>query len=282
MRADPQDLQASIGRQESASQRVDAATAARMAALLGRARAPAAGEALPLPWHWCWFTPLARPGELGADGHPRTGAFLPRIEGARRMWAGSRLRVHGAVGVDELLDRRSTISDARTRQGRGGELVFITLAHKLSVNGRLVIEEQQDIVYRDAAGSAAPAPPEQTAMAAQFSRVITPDPVLLFRYSALTFNAHRIHYDREYAMRVEGYPGLVVQAPLTATLLLDLLAAERPQLNVQQLSFRAQRPLFDTAPFTLNGRVDANRATLWAAGPDGGVALTMEIELGDA
>jgi 3-methylfumaryl-CoA hydratase len=167
---------------------------------------------------------MARHSEIGPDGHPKRGGFLPPVPLPRRMWAGSRLTFVQPVRVGDALTRESRILDVSGKEGRTGHLVFVTVRHDYSLASGLAITEEHDIVYRDNPQPGQPAPkPTPAPTDSQFSREIVPDPVLLFRYSALTFNGHRIHYDRSYVTEVEGYPGLIVHGPLIATLLLDLL-----------------------------------------------------------
>ena len=260
---------------------VDAVSAARMAATLDWAAAPSAGDPLPALWHWMLLAPIARASELGADGHPALAEVLPEIRVPMRMWAGSRLRFLAPVRIGDVVERRSRIHRVERKQGRSGTLGFVTFRHEYRVGGQLAIEDDQDLVYRERPRSAAPPAAAAPATgAAQFSRTIEPQTTLLFRYSALTFNAHRIHYDRDYATREEGYPGLLVQGPLTATLLAGLFEREFPAERIAQLSFRAERALYDTAPFSIHGRRDGARAELWAQGPDAAVAMRMEIVTG--
>src|SRR6185437_8785053 len=226
--------------------------------------------------HWLFFLPAYRQSDAGPDGHALKGGFLPPIELPRRMWAGSRLEFARPLRVGSEVTRTSTIKDVVVKEGRSGRLVFVTVRHEVSDAGGLVLSDEHDIVYRGETALAAqpvPAPRGET-----WRREIHPDPVLLFRYSAVTFNSHRIHYDQPYATQVEGYPGLVVHGPLTATLLVDLFRREKPSAPLRHFTFRAQRPLFDTAPFEVCGAPDeANRtARLWTR--DGEGALTMDAK----
>ena len=256
-----------IGRSEQRDDVVTAAPLAGLSATLDRVDdpAPVAGTTLPPLAHWLYFLPQAPQHEIGADGHPKRGGFLPPVPLPRRMWAGGRLSFQHALHVGEAVTRRSTITRVDAKQGRSGALVFVTVQHQvLNAQGEAVTEEH-DIVYRDnPAPGAPPAAPAMAATDAQFSRRIVPDPVLLFRYSALTFNGHRIHYDRDYVTQVEGYPGLIVHGPLIATLLVDLLRREMPEAVLARFEFKAASPLFDIHPFTLCGRCDGDGVALWA------------------
>ncbi len=252
-----------------------------MAATLDRDRAPGTGDGLPPGWHWLFFNGAARQSELGSDGHPRRGGFLPPVSLPRRMWAGGRLTMTGALRVGEIARRESRIVSVEAKRGRSGDLVFVTVAHRISGGQGLVVEEEQDIVYRAPPAPDAPSPqPGQATGDPVWHREIRPDPVLLFRYSALTFNGHRIHYDQPYVTQVEGYAGLVVHGPLVATLLLDLVGREAPDRQLAHFSFRARSPLFDTAPFLVGGVPDGDRRTvrLWAEGPGRSVAMDARAE----
>ncbi|SCK26187.1 3-methylfumaryl-CoA hydratase [Variovorax sp. HW608] len=238
-------------------------------------------SAVPPCWHWLYFLPLPQQSEIGPDGHPRRGGFLPPVPLPRRMWAGSQLSFHSPLHVGQRISRTSRIADVRLKEGRTGPLVFVNVDHEIHAEGTLAISERHDIVYRDmpAPGESAPAgvaAPEGE----EWSRRIEPDDVLLFRYSALTFNGHRIHYDRRYVTEVEGYPGLIVHGPLIATLLLDLLRRSLPDAQVRNFSFRAIKPLFDVAPFTVCGRrEDAETVKLWARSPEGHLAMDATASL---
>jgi 3-methylfumaryl-CoA hydratase len=192
------------------------------------------------------------------------------------MWAGGRIVVAGGLKVGETARRESQIASVEAKRGRSGDLVFVTVRHRVHSAAGLALEEEHDIVYRSPPEAGAPPPkPERAPGGAAWRREVRPDPVLLFRYSALTFNGHRIHYDQPYVTGVEGYPGLVVHGPLIATLLLDLLASEAPHARLRRFEFRARSPLFDTAPFHVNGAADpaAGTAQLWAEGPGGILAM---------
>jgi 3-methylfumaryl-CoA hydratase len=270
-----------IGKSET---RTDTATAVPVAALAATLDLdndlPQAGDALPPLWHWLYFLPLFAQSEIGPDGHPKRGGFLPPVPLPRRMWAGGRLEFLRPLRIGEMLVRMSEIADVSHKQGRSGELVFVLAKHAISDAHGIALTEEHDIVYRDAAkpGDAAPQPQPAPADHA-WTREIHADPVLLFRYSALTFNGHRIHYDRKYVTEVEGYPGLVVHGPLIATLLMDLLARNLPGKIVRKFSFRAMKPLFDLTPFAVCGKSEGNTVQLWAKDVDGHLAMDATAEL---
>ena len=236
------------------------------------------GSPLPPLWHWLYFLPMHRQSDIGPDGHARRGGFLPPVPLPRRMWAGSQFDFRSPLRVGDSVARTSTIEDVRSKDGRSGPLVFVRVRHDLRCDGAAepALVEFHDIVYRDAqrADDVAP-PPVRAPQAAAWQREIVADEVLLFRYSALTFNGHRIHYDRKYATEVEGYPGLVVHGPLIATLLLDLLRRQMPGADVAGFHFKAVRPTFDLQPFSVNGQLqaDGNTVNLWAQDHEGGLTM---------
>ncbi|MEW5889692.1 MAG: MaoC family dehydratase N-terminal domain-containing protein [Pseudomonadota bacterium] len=276
-------LQEWIGKSETLTDQVTATPVAALAATLDRDDPrPQPGDALPPLWHWLYFLPLHKQSELGPDGHARRGGFLPPVPLPRRMWAGSRLEFHQPLRVGEAMARTSRIMNVEYKSGRSGDLVFVLVRHEISGARGLAITEEHDIVYRPLPVPGAPAPAPTPAPAdAAWERTIVPDDVLLFRYSALTFNGHRIHYDRRYVTEVEGYPGLVVHGPLIATLLLDLLRRRLPQARVARFAFRALRPLFDSAPFAVCGRPEADARTikLWARDAGGNLAMDASATL---
>ncbi|MBO9644355.1 MAG: MaoC family dehydratase N-terminal domain-containing protein, partial [Pseudacidovorax sp.] len=265
-----------IGRTEQLHDQVTAAPLRALTATLDRDDAPQApGAPIPPLWHWLYFLPAAPQSELGPDGHPQRGGFLPPVPLPRRMWAGSQLVFHRPLRVGQALVRSSRIADVRLKEGRTGPLVFVNVDHRIEADGELAIEERHYIVYRDmpAPGEVPPPPVAATAEAAWVRR-IAPDDVLLFRYSALTFNGHRIHYDRRYVTEVEGYPGLVVHGPFAQQCIFDLLRDSTPGRKVKSIAVRARAPLFDTSPFDVIGRptADGKGAELWTVTPKGTIA----------
>ena len=281
MAIDVDKLQPWVGRTENREDLISPVPVAGLSATLdyGATRA-CAGEALPPLWHWLYFHSIPRPSETDRDGHAKRGEFLPPVPLPRRMWAGSRVSFESPLRVGDRARRISAIASISHKTGKAGELVFVTVRHQVFREAVLAIEEEQDLVYREtASGSTNPAPLPAPAQA-QWTRDIEPDPVLLFRYSALTFNSHRIHYDRAYATKVEGYPGLVVQGPLTATLLLDLLYREWPAAQVSRFQFRGTRPLFEDRPLRIQGRRESDHVvSLWTLDASGALAMTAEARL---
>jgi 3-methylfumaryl-CoA hydratase len=272
-----------ISRREEAEDRIDAGRARAMQATLDDPGAPLGpGDPLPPLWHWLYFWIAAPASALGPDGHPARGGFLPPVELPRRMWAGSRLSFPRPLPVGAAVTRRSEIADIQLKDGRSGQLAFVTVRHQVATSDEICIEEEHDIVYAEASRPGGTQRPGEPAPGdAPWRREVLPDPVLLFRYSALTFVGHRIHYDLKYATETEGYPGLVVHGPLLATLMVDLVRRESPQARVTSFAFRAERPIFDTAPFTLAGRPapDGKSAELWVVGPGGFYASRGSVEL---
>jgi 3-methylfumaryl-CoA hydratase len=269
-----------IGRSEAVSDVFGPTPYAALAATLDRpADRPPGGTALPALWHWLYFLPLHPQSEIGPDGHAKRGGFLPPVPLPRRMWAGSQFHFHAPLRIGDAVTRTSTIHDVTEKSGRTGPLVFVKVRHEIVREGEAAsaLTEFHDIVYREAprAGDAPPKP-QAAASDAAWQRKWVPDDVLLFRYSALTFNGHRIHYDRRYVTEVEGYPGLIVHGPLIATLLLDLLRHERPDAEIASYQFRAIRPTFDINPFFVCGAMQDGGKTvhLWAKDHEGW--LTMD------
>jgi 3-methylfumaryl-CoA hydratase len=264
-----------VGRSEERSETITAAPLIGLSATLDRANEPepAGGSAMPALAHWLYFLPDTPQSEIGVGGHPMRGTLLPPVPLPHRMWAGDRLSLYRdlLVGIEAV--RKLTVTRVEAKEGRSGPLVFVTARHQIRDLVGLAIDEEHDIVYRDnpspCATSFAPvaAPTDET-----FSRTIVPNPVLLFRYSALTFNGHRIHYDRPYVTEVEGYPGLGVHGPLIATLLLDLVRREQPDARLKAPVFKAASPLFDIDPFAMCGRREAGGVALWARSNTGNMA----------
>jgi itaconyl-CoA hydratase/mesaconyl-C4 CoA hydratase len=251
-----------MGRSESFADNLDIGHAARIAATLGEP-APAVGDALPALWQWAFFIKPVGAEGIGADGHPSRGGFLPPANDRNRMWAGGRVTFHAPLRVGVPAERQSTVIDVREKTGRTGVLLFVTVRHHYVQEGVVAIEEEQDIVYRQ------PTPPKLTgtdpAPASQWRETIEPSPVLLFRYSAVTFNGHRIHYDHPYVTGTEGYPGLVVHGPLIATFMVAAFRNAHPQARLDHLSYRGLRPLIAPTPFDVAGRiVEPGQAELWA------------------
>ena len=277
------DYSAWVGRSETREDLASIAPLRGLAALLDHAPSLPAAGTVPPRGHWLYFLPDARQSALGEDGHPRRDAtgLLPPVPLPRRMWAGSRVEVLAPVPVGAALTRVTTIDAIRPKRGATGDLLFVTLRHDIAAGGVAAIREEQDLVYRAPAppnaGSAAPPPAGFDAEPVDEARSVLPDPVLLFRYSALTFNAHRIHYDRDYARDVEGYAGLVVQGPLIATLLMDHFLRATPGAIPQYFAFRAEAPLTDGAPFDLCLARDAHGARLWARDAAGRTTMRAEV-----
>jgi 3-methylfumaryl-CoA hydratase len=274
-------LKAWEGRSETVSDDITAAPLRGLSATLDRDDPPPTpGTELPPLWHWLFFLPQHRQSEIGPDGHARRGGFLPPVPLPRRMWAGGRLQWHQPLRVGDAVRRVSRIGSVEHKAGRSGDLLFVEVRHELHNAAGLALTEEHDIVYRAAPQPGEPAPAPQAAERdAPWQREVVPDDVLLFRYSALTFNGHRIHYDRKYVTEVEGYPGLIVHGPLIATLLADLARRERPAARFSRFSFRAVRPVFDLHPFRVCGRpsADGRAAQLWAHDHEGWLTMQAEV-----
>jgi len=281
MAQDLEKLKEWIGQKESDIDYVTVPAVHRLAATLDRDDPmPKMGDPLPVGWHQILFPRVVRHSQIGADGHPQRGDFLPPVPLPRRMFAGKRTTFHADIQVGDTVRRDSVIQEVNIKQGRTGTMVFVTVKTELTSPRGLALTEEQDIVYREApAPGAPPQPPQPAPGKAVWSRVVTPDPVMLFRYSALTFNGHRIHYDLPYVTQVEGYPGLVMNGGLT-TLLVFELARAHASTPIRHISSRNVRALFVNQPITLGGEPSADNRTakLWAMNPDGALALTAEAE----
>ena len=256
------DLSAWLGKQQTVVDRMDPGHAARIAVTLGDP-IPEVGMRLSPLWHWAFFLETVPIAQTGLDGHPARGSFLPPADNRNRMWAGGRVSFDGALEVGVEAHKTSTVTAIQEKKGRTGSLLFVTVKHDIEQKGRLVVSEEQDIVYRE------PSPPKlqgtEPAPVAQWSEPVDPSPVLLFRYSAVTFNSHRIHYDHPYVTQTEGYPGLVIHGPLIATMMCRAFAHAHPNASVKHLAYRGLRPLIAPKGFSVAGTVVApGEAKLWA------------------
>lgn len=266
-----------VGREEQNRDVIHLPVMDAMAAALDLDHAPAAGDPLPPGWQWLFFNPKVRRSELGVDGHPAKGGFLPPVDLPRRMWAGSRISYLVDLPVGAQAVKTSRILKVANKVGKAGALCFVTVAHSISHDGIECIREEQDIVYKEATPLGAPPPPapKRHDDEATWSDDFVADTTLLFRYSALTFNGHRIHYDLPYACEEEGYPGLVVHGPLTATLLQHFAVKHGGGRRLAEFSFRGVLPLFADKKFQLEGRAEGEDGlTLWARGPQGELAMS--------
>jgi 3-methylfumaryl-CoA hydratase len=279
----PNDYSEWVGHSEESRDHVTAGPLDRLAATLDRDDPRSkGGDAVPPLGHWLFFLPDARQSEIGPDGHPKRGGFLPPVhELPRRMWAGSRIAFPGDIRVGEDIVRRSVIQCVTQKEGASGPLVFVTVRHEIGREGEAAaIVDEHDIVYRGLEAPAEKAAPKKVEQGA-WRRELVPDAVQLFRYSALTFNGHRIHYDRGYVTREEGDPGLIVHGPLTATLLVDLVRRNAPAARIAEFSFRAVSPLFDGNRMSVNATPpgDDGIIKLWAANAEGNLATTAQARL---
>jgi len=268
-----------IGNRETIEETITAVPLLRMAATLDREPDEiVVGDEVPALWHWVYFLTPTRASELGRDGHAALGDFMPPVPLPRRMWAGGKFEFIKPLYVGDLARKESTIRDVTVKQGRTGKLCFVEVEHCIFVGDDLRFSETHNIVYRDEKQPDedkilppdAPQNPEWT-------REVIPNSTLLFRYSALTFNGHRIHYDLDFCRQQEGYPGLVFHGPLTATLLLELAIQNNPGRSLKFYEFKALSPLFDNAPFSLNGKKDGTKAEMWAANADNRLAMKATV-----
>jgi 3-methylfumaryl-CoA hydratase len=230
---------------------------------------PKGGEAAPFTVHWCLAQPVFPMSELGPDGHPARGGFLPPVPLPRRMWAGGELEFLDALRVGDEVTRTSRIADVTMKTGSTGVLCFVSVDHLITTPRGIAIRERQDIVYRDV--SAAPSAPVKPVAPppAQHRESHMADSVLLFRYSALTFNGHRIHYDRDYVTRVEGYPGLIFHGPMQAALLVEFAAKLHGGAVPTKFSYRGVQPLFEGSDFSVNANAAGAGMELWTANSAG-------------
>ncbi|WP_374670088.1 MaoC family dehydratase N-terminal domain-containing protein [Ramlibacter sp.] len=277
-------LQAWTGRTETLEDTATLAPLRGLAATLDIDAPFGAGSPVPPLWHWLYFLPQAPQSQIGPDGHPRRGGFLPPVPLPRRMWAGSQLEwtPGNPLRAGDAIRRTSRIASVTHKQGRTGEMVFVKVEHQIANAQGPALVDRHDIVYRSPPQPGEPAPAPTAAEAgATWQKEWLPDAVMLFRYSALTFNGHRIHYDRPYVTQEEGYPGLVVHGPLIATLLMDLVREHCTGRTVTGYQFRAVRPTFDGRPMRVNGTpaADGRSVRLWAQDADGWLTMTAEATL---
>lgn len=272
-----------IGNGESRSDIVTEGLVERFRATLGPTCHRGRDDAAPLAIHWCLAPTAVSEAGTGPDGHPARGGFLPPVPLPRRMWAGGALECLDDIRIGDHVTRNSTIADVALKEGQTGRLVFVTVEHSIETGRGVAVRERQDIVYREpqkqqpAAPSAAPANPYRRP---EHSESVEATSLLLFRYSALTFNGHRIHYDKDYARREEGYRGLVVHGPMQATMLLHLGARLADGRQPRSFTYRGLSPLFDGTTFTLNALPSGNGFDLWCADAEGRETMAAKAELG--
>ena len=276
-------LRQHIGRRLVSTDVVHPGPANLLRLTLGRADpALEVGDPLPPGWHHLYFLPRFGPEELRPDGSPSDTGVVPPMPLPRRMFAGQHTRFHRPIRIGDSIRRETELTDITPKAGGTGTLVFTTVVDRILSPEGLALEEERRGVFREEvkAGAQNAVPRREDApTGVPWRRRIVPDAVLLFRFSALTFNSHRIHYDRAWAMEVEGYPGLVVHGALTATLLIDFARDENPGRAFRTFTVQARAPLFDTAPFELRGRPTADGACeLWAVTPEGTVAMSGRAE----
>jgi 3-methylfumaryl-CoA hydratase len=268
-------LKAWIGRTREVHDDIHPFAARALAAALDCDFRPTLGDELPPSWHWLYFLEPTSASNTGTDGHPRLGDFLPPVPLPRRMWASGKFEILEPLRVGNAARRHTRIHSVELKQGKTGPLVFVSLRHTIEQELRVCIKEEQNLVYREAANRITPLPIEEVApLETTWTRTFSADPVLLFRFSALTYNAHRIHYDRSYAMTQEFYPALVIHAPLLVTLLARLVADEMPNEQIATFSFFARRPMFDNYAIKLSAHRHGNEIALWTSDPQDQVGLT--------
>ena len=274
-----------VGRTQSVEDDITAFPVSALAATLDTDDPPAArGTAVPPLWHWLYFLPVHRPRDLRRDGHAQGGDFMPPIDLPRRVWAGSKFmwRTANPLRVGDHVTRTSRIDSVTPKDGSSGKLVFVRIAHEFHNASGLALVNEHNAAFREAAkADRPPADPVMADVDAEWHREVTPDPVLLFRYSALMFNSHRIHYDHPYATDDEGYPALLVQGPLISTLLMDLLRRSAPDATVLAMELKALRPSFVGRPMHLRGQRAGRDVRLWAADDAGRLTMTATAQVED-
>lgn len=266
-----------IGRSESAEDTATPRLANMLRATLDEAPDLKAGDAAPLGLHWCLAPALAPMHELAQDGLPVRGDFLPPVPLEARMWAGGRLDFSDVLRVGDTVTRQSTISAVEAKEGRSGRLCFVSVTNHFLTERGQALSERQDIVYREPPKGDAAAPAGPDMPKPKWTREVMAEPVLLFRYSAMTFNAHRIHYDRDYCVDQEGYPGLLVHGPLQALLLLNFAASLGEGRAISSFDYRALSPLFAGAAFSLNAVEAGDGLQLWTADAGGRPCMQAEV-----
>ena len=264
-----------IDRTSTSEQLLDPTQAQKMQATLGKEVTLQSGDLLPPAWHWLYFSEQTKSQNLGLDGHTQLGLTLPAFPLPRRMWAGGKITWLRELVIGQSAQRTSKILNIEEKSGRSGDLIFLTMLHEVSQNQSLCIREEQNIVYRGAVNSSQPATPKLAPTEYEFKQSWALNEVTLFRYSALTFNSHRIHYDADYTREVEGYPGLIVHGPLLATLLLDLAVANNRPIN--EFTYRAMSPITLPNKFSAQGLVANNATQLWIASESGALAMQAEL-----
>ena len=274
------DFSAWVGRSEVLTDVLDPARSNALRAALGLGGALMAGTEMPLLYHWLYFWNVQPPQGLGPDGHPAKGGFLPPVPLPRRMWAGGRVQFAAPLLLGDTVTKLSTIKSVTAKSGKSGDLIFVTVEHRLTGSNGLAVIEEQDLVYKGETAPGAIAAPAASGPAptAPWQSQVMPDPVLLFRYSALTMNGHRIHYDLPYARDVEAYPGLVVHGPLQATLLADL-AAKSLAKPLTSFAFRGAVPAFAGTRLDVCGEPAENGGSFWTE-QSGGKNMTATVTVG--
>ncbi|MFN8441295.1 MAG: MaoC family dehydratase N-terminal domain-containing protein [Caldilineaceae bacterium] len=267
-------LESWLGRSTNSEATLDVSQANRMAVTLDHNPTFQTGEPLPPAWHWLYFHDFIKASDLGQDGHPKLGLILPPVPLPKRMWAGGSFVFHAPLRLGDKIQRTSVVRSITAKEGRSGLLYFVVIEHTLATSGVLNLVEEQTIVYRDLASETQVSKAQPAPTDADYRQEYTLNSTALFRYSALTFNGHRIHYDVDYCRTVEGYPNLVIHGPLVATLLLDLYVQQ--QRSLHWFRYRAKSPLFLPHSFMVNGKSAGENTQLWASNHEGGLAMEAE------
>lgn len=268
-----------IGRTQVMRERLDAWPVRGLKAALEGDFGTGEGDEVPGLGQWLYFVPAVARSRMGEDGHPQRGDFLPPVSLPRRMWAASDIRFSRPMRIGEEVEKTARIADISVKAGKTGLLVFLKIENIYRVDGEQALSEMQTLVYRDdPRPDEAPPPPKPVPQAAAWSETVETDTALLFRYSAVTFNAHRIHYDAPYARDVEGYPNVVVHGQLTATMLFAALSRHVPGQRLGTFGFRAMKPIFVGERIFLEGAPSGNGYDLWARDANGHLCLSASVE----
>lgn len=277
---DIEHLQTWVGSQETKVDDITLFPARALDAALDNTSILNKGDALPGFWEWMYFLATPKRVATGIDGHPNRGGFFPPVPLPRRMWAAGKQERFKDLIIGQEAKRISTIKSVDLKEGSTGNLVFVGVNHTFHQNNELCISQDQNIVYREDPAPDAPLPPiKQPPADPTWSVNKLADSVLLFRYSALTYNSHRIHYDKPYATTQEHYPGLVVHGPLLVTLLLNQARKELPETIIKQFKFRAVRPTFENKDFKVQGKLDGDQLSLWSVDHEGALCMQLDAEL---
>jgi 3-methylfumaryl-CoA hydratase len=267
-----------LGRTEVAEEKAEFWPARGLAALMDRPFEVGPGDPIPSLGHWTYFTPMVLQSKIGFDGHPQRGGFIPSIAQPRRMWAASDITFHAPIRFGDTIEKTAEISDLSDKDGVTGTLIFLKINNVYRVDGEVRLTEEQTIVYRDPPGAGEAPRSKPVPDNPEWSVEVETPATRIFRYSAVTFNAHQIHYDHPYVTGEEGYPGIIVQGQFIATMLLDAFEMSNPDMVMKKFSFRAVKPIFSGERFFAEGNLSGDKPALWARGENGDMRMMAKIE----